>query len=437
MNIGGINSFGRILPGTRRPGFQGTAPGIPGRRAKIGRAGCGRTGWLKILSVLVLIAGILVAGSLAGCSRGKGEQAAVSGPDTGTLEVSICMEVPHEDDLPESLIWRGIRHAHDLNGTLAGRKIELVLRETGSRTFDSLEAIADFVREEEISGPILFRSSRAFGPEGGFSRDSGAFITVMPSAQCLLQEGLDCTAVQLGSSLKDRARASALFARNSLEASDAMIVLDQDAPGSVLLASRFSSEMIALGGTVSELCILSGDTTDLQDALGAVKQKNPGVIYLPYAEKTTISAIRTLRRQNPESPVVVVNVPQEQRFLVQGGDDLDGVYLVTDFRLRLTRGERILSWIRQTAGRPESEVTREPLAALGGDAYLVLMDLLREGLRDEGPGEAASAPEEGGPSPDSEGFQLPDALHKRIHVYHVDTGVLQGPHLKYLESIEP
>lgn len=429
MNIGGMDRFDRPLPGPRRPGFKGTAPGLSIRRAGIGRAGCGRTGGLKILSGLVLIVGILVAGSLAGCSRGKSEQVPASGPDAGTLEISVCMDVPQEDDHPESLLWRGIRHAHDMNGTLAGRTVELVPKETGARTFDSLEAIAEFVRDEDLSGPILFRSSRVFGPEGGFCRDSGTFITVVPSAQCLLQDGQGCTAVQLGSSLKDRARAAALFARNTLKAAAAMIVLDQDAPGSVLLASRFSSEMIALGGEVSELCILSGDKADLQDALGAVKQKNPGVIYLPYAEKTTLSAIRTLRRQNPMSPVVVVNVPQEQRFLDQGGDDLDGVYLVTDLRPRSTRGERISSWIRRIAGRPESEATGDPLAALGADAYLALMDLLREGLRDKGPGEVVLPPEGDGSSP--------DALHKRIHVCRVETGVLQGPHLRYLESIDP
>ena len=418
MNIDGMNYFERTLPETRRPG-------------------CGRTGWLKVLSGLVLIAGILVAGSLAGCSQGKGEQAAVSGPDAKTLEISVCMDVPHEDDLPESLIWKGIRNAHDQNRTLAGRKIELVPKQTGATTFDSLEDIADFVREEGISGPILFRSSRAFEPEGGFSRDSGTFITVMPSAQCLVQKGQDCTAVQLGSSLKDRARAAALFARNSLGASDAMIVLDQDAPGSVLLASRFSSEMIALGGAVSELCILSGDKADLREALGTVKQKDPGVIYLPYAGKTTISAIRTLRGQNLKSPVVVVNVPQEQRFLAQGGDDLDGVYVVTDFRAPSTRGKGISSWIGRITGRPDLEAAREPLAALGADAYLALMDLLREGLRDRGIRESVPWPEENGPSADAERLGSMDALHKRIHIYCVETGVIQGQHLKYLESIEP
>ncbi len=437
MNIGDTDRSGTFLPDLCKPDYGGTAPGLSIRRTDCGRARCGRTGGLKILTRLVLIVGILVAGSLAGCSRGKGEQAVVSGTDAGPLEIAVCMDIPEDGNLPEGLLWKGIRRAHDLNGTLAGRKVELVPKETGTRIFDSLEAIAGFVREEDIRGPILFRSSRVFGPEGVFSRESGTFVTVMPSVQCLLQAGPECTAVQLGSSLKDRARAAALFARNTLNAADAMIVLDQDASGSVLLASRFSSEMIALGGAVSELCILSGDKADLQDALGSVKQKNPGVIYLPYAEKTTLSAIRTLRRQNLKSPVVVVNVPQEQRFLVQGGDDLDGVYLVTDFRPRSTRGERISSWIKRIAGRPESGVDSEPLAAMGADAYLVLMGLLREGLPDEGPVDASSAPEGGGPSPDLQGFRHPDALHKRIHVCRVETGVLRGPHLKYLESIDP
>jgi len=437
VNSGGMNSFERPLPGARKPGSQKTAPGLPGRRAKICRPYQGRTGWLKILSGLVLIAGILIAGSLTGCSRGKGEQAAISGPDTGTLEVSVCMDVPDGDDPQESLIWRGIRQAHDLNGTLAGRKIELVLKETGSATFDSLEALADFVRKEEISGPILFRSSRAIGPKGGFSRDSGTFITVIPSAQCLLQEGQNCTAVQLGSSLKDRARAAALFARNSLESSDAMIVLDQDAPGSVLLASRFSSEMISLGGVVSELCILSGDGADLQDVLGAVKQKNPGVIYLPYAKKTTLPAIRTLRRQHPESPIVVVNVPQEQQFLAQGGDDLDGVYVVTDYRAASTRRKGISSWIGRITGRPEIEAAREPLAALGADAYLVLMDLLKEGLCDGSTREPVLSTEGNETFAEAEHPGDMDALRRRIHIYRVETGVIQGRHLKYLESIDP
>ena len=435
MNICDTSRSGTFLPDPRKPGCGETVSELSTHRpvrADCGGAGYGRMRGAGIL--LVLIAGMLVAGALAGCSRGKSEQAVASGTNDGPLEIAVCMDIPEDENLPEGLLWKGIQHAHDLNGALAGRKVELVLRETGSRTFDSLEAIAEFVREEDISGPILFRSSRVFGPEGGFSRESGTFVTVMPSVQCLLQAGPECTAMQVGSSLKDRARAAALFARNTLEAADATIVLDQDAPGSVLLASRFSSEMIGLGGAVSELCIISGDKADLREGLRYVKQKNPGVIYLPYSENTTLSAIRLLRRQNLKSPVVVVNVPQEQRFLDQGGDDLDGVYLVTDFHPRFTRGERILRWI---TGRPESDAVSEPLASLGADAYLILMDLLREGLPDKGPSGAALPSEGDGPSPDAEGFQHPDALRKRIHVCRVETGVLQGPHLKYLESIDP
>lgn len=392
---------------------------------------------LESLSGPAVIIGVLGAMLVAGCPEETREQPFAYDPNLKPFEIHVCMDVPEGAEFPEDLIWKGIRNAHKRKGVLAGRKIELIRKDPDAGTFDSLEAIEEFARKEDIDGPVLFPSSRIFGSNGDFSRDSGVFITIVPSTQRLRDKGQEC-AVQIGSSLKERARAAALFARNSLKAADAMIILDQDTPDSIVLASMFSSELIRLGGAVSEVRILSGENADLQDTLKAVKEKNPGVIYMPYSEKTALPVIELLQKQGQKSPVIVVNVQQEQAFLAHGGENLEGVYLVTDSHSQNTRSERIGDLIKRVFRIPESREYAEPLAALGADAYYLLLELLQDMEEDGARREAGQPPYE------REGFlagrsdsRYSSRLHRNLYVCRVENGLLQGPHLVHVESVDP
>ena len=388
---------------------------------------------LRVLAGSAVVLGMLCAALAAGCIEDKGQQPAEYEPNLQPLQVHVWMDVSDGAEFPDKLIWKGIREAHGLRSVLAGRKVDLVQENPGVRTFDSLEAVADLAREKNVEGPILFRSSRVFGSNGEFSRDSGTFISIVPSVQDLFDKSRGC-AIQVGSSLEERARSAALFARATLGAVDAIILLDQEAPDSIVLASIFSSEMIRLGGSISEVRILPDGNADFGDVLRSVKEQNPGVIYIPYSEKTSIPAIELLQKQEQRSSILVVNVPQEERFLARGGESLEGVYLVTDYHPRSTRSGRMLEYIRHVLRIPGHRGYEEPFAVLGADSYFLLFDLLEE-----------VEPLMVDINPASEQEDVDSTIRSRhsgkvprnLYVCRVEMGLLRGPHLEYIESVDP
>lgn len=388
----------------------------------------------RSLSGCAVIVGFLCVLALTGCSREMDARRDKADARMDPLEIRLCIDESSGRGHTGALIRKGVLDAHSRRGTLAGRKVELLSTDLGAGTIDSPAAAAELFQKERISGPALLCSARAWGEEGGTLGAEGMFVTLVTSARCFVEEGKGC-AVQIGSSLRDRARTAALFAVNTLGASDAVIVLDEDAPDSVMRASVFSSEMVGLGGSVSGVCILSGEDPDIGGALELARSRNPGVIYVPYSERTTIPAVKQLLKDNPGSPVVVVNVPREHDFLQEGGKSVAGVYLVTDSPSPASRTPGFLTHLREKTGARKTLESREPLAALGAEAYVRLLELLEEmesqgGLADAHDGLVR----EGDPTGKS---RLSLRLYRQLRVCRIAQGLLKGLHLAPVELVDP
>ncbi|MFY9399327.1 MAG: hypothetical protein WAR22_13290 [Desulfomonilia bacterium] len=383
------------------------------------------------LIAYTIIAVFLGSPVLPGCSRERGGQAGGAEAGEDPLEIHLYIDESWGQEHEGALIREGILDAHSRKGTLSGRKVELLSTGPGTGTIDSPEAAAELFLKERITGPALLCSERVWGEQGGSLGAEGMFVTLVTSARCLVDQGKGC-AVQIGSSLRDRARTAALFAVNTLGATEAVIVLDEDAPGSIVLASVFSSEMVRMGGAVSDVCIISGKNPDIGGALETARNRNPGVIYVPYSEGTTISALNLLLKEHPGSPVVVVNVPRVNAFLQEGGESLSGVYLVMDSPFPAERPQGILARIREFRDTSES---RESLKALGAEAYVRLLDLL-EGKELQGnPTEAYGGDLcERGPSGAE---RLPLGLSRGLRVCRIARGALKGLHLEPVELVDP
>lgn len=381
--------------------------------------------------VILLFVSIFI---MSGCSRDEEEKIISYDPDKAPIKIGVCLATQNESTEYGKRQWDGVRMAHQLKPVLDNTLVALIVKQSDEIMGES--GIADLIEQEGLCGIIYSAGESGAGNPAPTAGIDDVTITVMTAGGCL-PGNPDMQFLKIGSSLHDQARVAALYCLRALNARGAAIVLDQNRSSAVRLASLFSSELIRFGGNIVNIAYVGNNQGNLDAAVTSIMDHNPDIVYIPYAQDTSVEAIALLRAKGCQADIIVTNVLFEQRFLKKGGGSLDGVYLVTDFHPGAVRSERGAALTAQYEKNKKEVGPLETSGALSADAYFLLLELLKVAESAKGFEEALQALSFKETISGITGGNAFERLTKHMHISQIKNGIIRGARLTYRESINP
>jgi branched-chain amino acid transport system substrate-binding protein len=270
--------------------------------------------------------------------------------------------------------WSGIQIAHDMEPTVLGKKIDVVLVDTKSDKIEAANAVSLLVEKEKVAG-ILGEAISGNSMAGNPISEAAKIPSVSPTATNPL--------VTQGKKFAFRAcfidpfqgEVAARFAWNELKAKTASVIIDQAQDYCVGLANYFEKEFEKLGGKiVSKTYIQTGDQ-DFSAQLSAVQAAKPDIIYAPnyYTEDALLA--KQARDLGIKLPILTGDGAQDETLIKVGGASVENMYFTGHFHKQAATTERAKEYIK----RYEEKYKKEAGAfdALGADAYFLLVDAIK------------------------------------------------------------
>jgi len=170
------------------------------------------------------------------------------------------------------------------------------------------------------------------------------------------------------------------YAVNDLGAKTAAIIQDVNQDYSVGLSKYFIDSFKELTGDENSIVEMTSYNTGDQDftaQLTNVKAKNPDVIFAPGNYGECALLIKQARDLGIEVPVLGGDTWEAPEFLQIGGNAVEGAVFSTHFTAEAPVTEKSTVFLDEYEAKFEKEANA--FAALGYDAYMVILDAIERG----------------------------------------------------------
>jgi branched-chain amino acid transport system substrate-binding protein len=335
---------------------------------------------LRRRNVVFLLLVLLLAAAATGCSKKESDviKIGVFEPITGANAAGGQLEV------------EGIKLANKLYPEVLGKKVELVIADNKSDKVEAATAAARLVEKDKVTAIIGSWGSSLSMAAGDIVRQ-GKVPTV----------GASCTnpLVTAGNDYYFRVcfidpfqgTVMANYAYSKLGAEKAAVIQEVNNDYAVGLAKFFMDSFKQLTGDENCIVALANYNTGDQDfsaQLTNVKAQNPDVIFAPGNFTESALIISQARKLGITCPIIGGDTWETQEFLDIGQEAVEGAVFSTFFATEKPITEESAKFI--TAYRDEYNKEPAAVAALGYDAYILILDAIKRAgttdrvkLRDE------------------------------------------------------
>lgn len=277
--------------------------------------------------------------------------------------------------------WAGIQLAAEMQPTVLGKKIELILVDTKSDKIEAANAMSRLIEREKVVG-VLGEAISGNSMAGNPISEAAKIPTVSPTATNPLVNQDKQYAFRACFIDPFQGEVAARFARNELKAQTAAVIIDNAQDYCVGLANFFIKEFVKQGGKIiSTTSIQTGDQ-DFSAQLSAVQAAKPDIIYAPnyYTEDALMA--KQARDLGITMPILTGDGAQEDALLEIGGKAVENMYFTAHFHRKAAGTDRAKEFIK----RFEEKYKKEPGAfgALGADAYFLLVDAIQRANATDG-----------------------------------------------------
>lgn len=315
---------------------------------------------------LLLLVLVLAFSSFAGLASGEIIKIGVFEPMTGPSAAGGEMTV------------EGIELAHAMRGEVLGKKIEIIVVDNKSDKVESANAVSRLIEREKVAAII-----GSYGSSLAMAAGEIVKTAKIPTVGCSPTNPL----VTLNNDYYFRVcfidpfqgTVMASYAVNELGAKTAAVIQDVTQDYSVGLSKFFIDAFRQLTGDPNSVVEVSAYNTGDQDftaQLTNVKNKNPDIIFAPgnYGESALL--IRQARDLGIEAPFLGGDTWEAPEFLSIGGEAVEGAVFSTHFTAEAPVTSE--SAIFLDAYRNKFGKEANAFAALGYDAYMVILDIIEK-----------------------------------------------------------
>ncbi len=324
---------------------------------------------------LLLLIFVLVASSLVGCSQ---SQDTSSGGSSDVIKIGVFEPMTGANAAGGQMTVEGIELANEARGEVLGKKVELVIVDNKSDKVEAANAASRLIEKDEVAAIIGSYGSSLSMAAGDIVKKAE-----VPAVGCSPTNPL----VTLNNDYYFRVcfidpfqgTVMANYAVNDLGAKTAAVIQDVTQDYSVGLSKYFIDAFKELTGDENSIVEISSYNTGDQDfsaQLTNVKAKNPDVIFAPgnYGESALL--IRQARDLGIDAPILGGDTWESPEFLSIGGDAVEGIVFSTHFTAESPVTD--VSKVFLDAYREKFDKEANAFAALGYDAYMVIMDAIEK-----------------------------------------------------------
>jgi branched-chain amino acid transport system substrate-binding protein len=268
--------------------------------------------------------------------------------------------------------WNGIKIAEEMSKSETGSPVKLVLADSRSDGFDSVNAMIRLTEVEKVA-VIIGELGAGYTTAGSFyARRKGiALIAPYVPRSVTRAENLVFQVRPVG---PNQGRIAARFVVQRLNARTAAILCDISDEQSMETARDFRQEFTGTGGQVSELRLKRGDR-DFSGQLSQFRKSRPDVVYLPVGHIECALFARQARDLGLDFVLVASEAIQARGFVALGGRSVEGVYSITTSADRQTLTKYGVEFRRRYQ---EAFGTHPCLDAAGGaEAYFMVLEAVQ------------------------------------------------------------
>ncbi len=292
----------------------------------------------------------------------------------GAKVVKIAAVLPMTGNIAAfgQMAWQGIEIAHEMKTQVLGMPVELVLLDNRSDKVEAANAVSraiDFEKVVAIIGEIASSHSLA----GGAIAEKKGIPMISPTSTNPL--------VTQGKKYVNRAcfidpyqgAAMAEFAYKHLGVRSVAVFTDIEQDYSVGLSTFFRMALKKLGGRAFNEFYRSGDQ-DFTAQLTDVLNKNPDAIYITGYYPEIALICRQARDLGYKGMFLAGDGADAPETIKIGGEAVEGLHFTTHYHPDGTTTEIGQEFVKRF--REKYGINPSAFAALGFDAYLILLDAI-------------------------------------------------------------
>ncbi len=270
------------------------------------------------------------------------------------------------------MTYEGVQLAHELKPKVLGQDVVLVLLDNRSEKTEAANAVARAIDKEHVVA-IIGQVASSHSLAGGAVAEEKHVPMLSPSSTNPM--------VTQGKKFVSRVcfidpfqgGAGAVFAYKNLGARRVVVFTDIEQDYSVGLTKFFIDKFVKLGGKVKKVFYRTGDQ-DFSAQIAAALAFNPDVLYITgYYPEIALMA-RQARMAGFTGHILAGDGAEAPELIKIGGDAVEGLYFTTHFHAKgaaTPMSKKFVELYKEKFGKEPSA-----LAALGFDAYLILMDAI-------------------------------------------------------------
>jgi branched-chain amino acid transport system substrate-binding protein len=342
-------------------------------------------------SGIAVLPGLLVACLLAGCGKPPAPASPEAPPPTPRekgVPVGVFLPISGAQSAFGRSALAGMRLAvarWNGAGGIAGKPVDLIVRDTESNPDVAARAVRELVSQEHVIavlGEIASESSMKAAP---VAAELGIPMISPGSTHAgLTRIGPGIFRICYADPFQVRVMSK--FA-SSIGVTVAAILYDPDDEYSADLASGFEKDFLERGGKIGAKATYRRGSGDFTSALRTIRDANPEVVFLPAYFAEAAEIIRQARPLGIDQPFIGTDAWESLEFLAAGGEAVNNSYFASHFAAD-DPSEKTTAFVG--AYRTANGGDPLALAALGYDAVNFLADGIRRAGTTE-PGALQSA----------------------------------------------
>jgi branched-chain amino acid transport system substrate-binding protein len=271
--------------------------------------------------------------------------------------------------------WQGLQLAHKQRPTVLGRPVKLILVDNKSDKVESANAVNRLIRRSHVQaiiGGLTSSNSLAGGP----LCEKAKVPMVSPWATNPLVTQGKKYVFRVCFIDPFQGRVAAAFARKTLKAKTAAVLIDKSQDYCVGIAAFFMRAFKKMGGKIVLKTYYQTGDQDFTAQLSAARAAKPDLLYVPgyFAEDALIA--RQAREQGLKAHLMSGDAAQAPELIKIGKKAVEGLFFTTHFDAQgvvTDQGRRFVKlYLAAYKQTPDS------VAALSWDAYNVLLDAIQK-----------------------------------------------------------
>lgn len=270
--------------------------------------------------------------------------------------------------------WAGIQIAMEMQPTVLGKKVEVVVTDTKSDKIEAANAMSRLIEKDKVIaviGEMISGDTMAGGPIA----EKAKIPVISPTATNPLVTQGKKYVFRVCFIDSDQGEVAAKYAFKTLKAKKVALIVDKAQDYCVGLAKYFKEAFIKLGGQIIAETFCVTEDKDFSAQISTIKQANPDIIYAPNYYSPVALFTKQARELGLKAPVLSGDGAQADELIQIGGKEVEGVTFPGHFNAKAATTKLAKDFIAQFQKKYPN---KEPNAfhALAADAYFVLLDAI-------------------------------------------------------------